>query len=269
MSTRQAAVAGMFYPDNALELQHCIQGYVKSGQAKNEAHKKAPDKTYDPKILVLPHAGYIYSGQTAGEGYACLHKLRSKIKKVAILGPCHRVAVRGIAVPKHDVFMTPLGEVKLDQQALSKLIDNDVICYSNEAHAQEHCLEVHLPFLQEMIGEFELLPFVVGEAAPELVAELITKIWGGDETLIIVSTDLSHFLNYEQAVQADTHTIDKILNLEDNLIGEEACGCKPLNGVLHYAKQHELNCDLLHCCNSGDTAGDKDRVVGYASFVLY
>lgn len=258
MSTRPAAVAGMFYPDDPAELKQMIQQFLSSSDTSSVI----------PKVLVLPHAGYIYSGLAAAQGYHLLEPLKSKIKRVVLLGPCHRVPVRGIAVPGHSAFATPLGTINLDLEAVERVAVLPFVNYSDEAHALEHSLEVHLPFLQEVLDDFVLVPMVVGETRPEQVAQVLQRLWGGGETLIVISSDLSHFLPYEVACEVDANTADKILKLDDSLEGDEACGCRPLNGLLHLAKQQGMHCQLLALCNSGDTAGDKRQVVGYGAFAL-
>jgi len=221
-----------------------------------------------PKVLVAPHAGYVYSGRMAAEAYAQLRGVAQHIHRVVLLGPCHRVAVRGIALPSVQAFETPLGKIPLDGDALRRLARLPFVAYGDVVHAQEHSLEVHLPFLQTVLNDFSLVPLVVGECTPTEVSEALQALWGGDETLIVISSDLSHFLPYEDAREADDRTAKKILRLQSDLRGEEACGCRPLNGLLLLARQKNMHCELLGLCNSGDTAGDRQRVVGYGSFCL-
>jgi AmmeMemoRadiSam system protein B len=185
---------------------------------------------------------------------------------VILLGPTHRVAVEGIALPEAEVFSTPLGQIRLDAQAIAGIADLPQIVFSDKAHAFEHSLEVHLPFLQRVLEHFTLVPLAVGDAVPEAVAEVLDLLWGGPETLIVVSSDLSHFLPYATAQQVDAETCRHILNLETHIDPEQACGAYPINGLLLAARQRRLTPTLLSLCNSGDTAGDKARVVGYASF---
>lgn len=258
MSIRPAAVAGMFYPGDPRELSAIVQAFL----------HRANVRTMLPKVLVVPHAGYVYSGQAAAEAYVLLEPLKNQIKRVILLGPCHRVPVQGMALPTVDLFATPLGNIPLDTTAVEKLLTLPFVGYSDKAHAEEHSLEVHLPFLQSMLANFSLVPVVVGETSPQQVAQALEQVWGGDETLIIISTDLSHFLTYDDCRETDQETARKILQLQANLHGEEACGCRPLNGLLYLAKQKHLRCELLALCNSGDTAGDKRRVVGYGAFAL-
>jgi hypothetical protein len=260
MNTRPAAVAGMFYPGNPAELMTTIDALLATTKQSNEPA---------PKALIVPHAGYIYSGSTAAMAYASLVPLRQQIKRVVLLGPTHRVAVNGIAVPEANVFATPLGNIPLDLETIAQLRDMPQIVFSDRVHAQEHSLEVHLPFLQRVLNDFKLVPLAVGEASPEAVAEVLDHLWGGPETLIVISSDLSHFLNYSAAQQVDRNTCQHIMQLDAQIQPQQACGAYPVNGLLLAAQQRGLTPQLIHLCNSGDTAGDKNRVVGYASFAFY
>ncbi len=259
-NTRPAAVAGMFYPGNPTELMSTVDRLLLAAKPFNESA---------PKALIIPHAGYIYSGATAAMAYASLAPLRQQIKRVILLGPTHRVAVNGIAVPEATAFATPLGNIPLDLDAIAQLRDLPQIVFSDRVHAQEHSLEVHLPFLQRVLGDFKLIPLAVGEASPQAVAEVLDRLWGGPETLIVISSDLSHFLNYSTAQQVDHNTCQHILQLDAHIEPQQACGAYPVNGLLLAARQRGLTPQLIHLCNSGDTAGDKNRVVGYASFAFY
>lgn len=257
--TRPPAVAGSFYPSHPAELAALVDGYLQPPAAAVEGH---------PKALIVPHAGYIYSGATAGNGYALLKPWRETISRVVLLGPTHRVAVRGLALPESTRFETPLGPVPIDRAGVLALSRLPQVVLSDAVHAQEHSLEVHLPFLQRALQAFTLLPLAVGHATPEQVAEVLEAAWGGDETLIVVSSDLSHFLPYDLAQQIDRETCDHILHREPSIHPEQACGAYPVNGLLVAARRHGLFPSLVHLCNSGDTAGDKTRVVGYATFVF-
>jgi AmmeMemoRadiSam system protein B len=222
-----------------------------------------------PKLIVVPHAGYVYSGPVAASAYATLTAARGRIHRVVLLGPTHRVAVRGLAAPTDDRFETPLGTVPIDQAALAQIDKLPQIERSDVAHAFEHSLEVQLPFLQQTLGEgFSLVPLAVGDARPEEVDEVLELLWGGPETLIVISTDLSHYLRYDEAQQRDRHTIDRVLALDATLATDEACGAHPLNGALLAAQRHGLRPQLLDLRNSGDTAGDRSRVVGYGAFAV-
>lgn len=258
MSTiRPAAVAGMFYPSDPSELSHDIQAMLMQAQSAAPA--------LSPKALIAPHAGYIYSGPVAASAYALLQPLRGTIRRVVLLGPVHRVWTPGLALPDVEAFDTPLGSIPIDRAAIAAIADLPQVTVHPAAHAEEHSLEVHLPFLQETLGTFSLVPLAVGNAGAEAVAEVLDRLWGGDETLIVVSSDLSHYLPYADAVTTDHATLAQILALHTDLVGEEACGAHPINGLLLAAHRHGLTPRLIDYRNSGDTAGDKSRVVGYAA----
>lgn len=259
-NTRPPAVAGMFYPSAPAVLATTVD------QLLAEA---ATVDTPQAKALIAPHAGYIYSGTTAAMAYARLVPWRNTIRRVVLLGPTHRVAVDGIALPKTTAFITPLGEIPLDLAAIAQLADLPQVVFSDRAHAEEHSLEVHLPFLQRVLDNFMLVPLAVGHATPQAVAEIIDRLWGGPETLFIISSDLSHFLPYATANQIDRDTCQHILQLDSEIRPEQACGAFPVNGLLLAARQRGLVPQLIYHCNSGDTAGDKQRVVGYAAFAFY
>jgi len=256
---RQAAVAGSFYPVQRQNLAQTVtQLLTQAGLAHDRV--AAP-----PKALIVPHAGYIYSGATAAMAYACVAKQHSRIRRVVLLGPVHRVPVRGLALPGVTAFATPLGDVLIDQDAVALLAHLPQVVTSAAAHAQEHSLEVQLPFLQSVLDDFTLVPLAVGDATPSEVAQVLEAVWGGSETLIVVSSDLSHFLPYAAARDIDTRTVEQILSLTGALTHTQACGGTPINGLLLAAQRHHLTPELLGLCNSGDTAGDKQRVVGYAA----
>jgi hypothetical protein len=257
---RPAAVAGMFYPDDPAELRHTVNALL--------ANATAGSPSRPPKALIVPHAGYVYSGAVAASAYAQLEALRDRIRRVVLLGPAHRVYVRGLALPEADRFVTPLGKVQLDREAMQRLDALPQVTRSTAAHQMEHSLEVQLPFLQQVLGDFQLLPLAVGEATAAEVAEVLEKVWGGDETLIVISSDLSHFLPDAEARKVDGRTIEAILALDSHLSHEQACGATPVNGLLLAARKHDLRAVKLNVCNSSDTAGDPDRVVGYAAFAF-
>jgi MEMO1 family protein len=261
-SVRPAAVAGMFYPGDARALAAEVDDLL-GGVAQ-----PLPRLGY-PKALVVPHAGYIYSGPVAARAYDELGAARGSVRRVVLLGPTHRVAVRGLAVPSAGAFATPLGAVPIDTDALREVSDLAQVVTSDPAHALEHSLEVQLPFLQKMLGDFRLAPFAVGRASVPEVAEVIARLWGGPETLIVISTDLSHYHSYDEARAIDGATIERIASFATDLDHEEACGATPLNGLLHFSKEKNLSLKLLAACNSGDTAGGKGQVVGYSAFGLY
>jgi AmmeMemoRadiSam system protein B len=218
-----------------------------------------------PKALVVPHAGYIYSGPIAANGFARLRAGRDQVRRVVLLGPAHRVHVSGMALPEATAFDTPLGRVQVDVAAVAGL---GLSCNA-AAHAREHCLEVELPFLQSVLTSFDIVPIVVGDARPLEVAAVIDALWGGPETLIVVSSDLSHYLPYAQARAVDARTADKILAFNGTLGYDEACGAGPLNGLLLVAQRRGLVPVQLDLRTSGDTAGSKGEVVGYGAFGFY
>jgi MEMO1 family protein len=258
---RPAAVAGMFYPEDARELAAQVAAYL-------DRTEDAPQAPGFPKAVIVPHAGYIYSGPVAASAYDLLRSARGIVRRVVVLGPCHRVPVRGLALPQARAFETPLGRIRLDAEGLSAIRDLPQVVESAATHAQEHALEVQLPFLQQVLGDFSLVPLVVGDAAPEKVAEVLDRLWGGSETLIVISSDLSHYHPYDSAREIDRATVRAILDFDVGLSHDQACGATPVAGALIAAKRKGLAAKLLDCRNSGDTAGDKHRVVGYASFAL-
>ncbi len=265
-STRPAAVAGMFYPDDARTLAGEVDVLLAAAKA---ARAVAPGLTFEPpKALIVPHAGYIYSGPIAASAYALLAPFAQTIRRVVLLGPCHRVAVRGLAVPHAHAFATPLGPVPLDQEAIAVALKLPQVIHHDAAHAEEHSLEVQLPFLQEVLDDFELVPFAVGYATADEVAEVLELLWGGPETLIVISSDLSHYRAYADAQRRDRHTTDEIMHLHLLVNHEQACGATPINGLIELALRRGLQPHLLDLRNSGDTAGDRARVVGYASFAF-
>jgi hypothetical protein len=221
-----------------------------------------------PKLVLVPHAGFVYSGPIAGQAYARLRPARGRVRRVVLLGPTHRVAVRGLAMPQAAAFETPLGRVPVDRAALAALAGLPQVVASDLVHAEEHALEVQLPFLQRVLGEFTLVPLAVGHVDPLEVAEVLERLWGGDETVIVISSDLSHFLPYASAQARDRATVDRVLRLDPGIDHEDACGATPLAGALIAARRHGLVPRLLDLRNSGDTAGDRRRVVGYAAVVF-
>lgn len=260
-AVRPAAVAGAFYPGEGAALAAEVAAHL--GDAR-----QPPAATRAPKAIIAPHAGYMYSGAVAGSIYARLAPLRGRVRRVVLAGPAHRVHLRGVAIPSAHAFATPLGEVVLDREALEALRALPCVEVSDRAHALEHSLEVHLPFLQAVLGTFRLVPLVVGDASPEEAARVLDAVWGGDETLVVVSSDLSHYLPYAAACRCDRDTAEAILRLEADLVPEEACGAAPINGLLLAARAHGLAAELVDLRNSGDTAGGRDRVVGYGAFAF-
>ena len=258
---RPAAVAGMFYSDAPRQLAADVRAYLAATGAL------AAGAAW-PKALIVPHAGYVYSGPVAASAYARLVPGRDAIRRVVLLGPVHRVPVRGLVLPAATAFATPLGSVPVDREAAQLARSLPQVGTSGTAHALEHSLEVQLPFLQCVLGEFAIVPFAVGDASPEAVAAVIELLWGGRETLIVVSSDLSHYHPYAEARQIDRRTADAVLALASTLDHEQACGATPINGFALCARRHALAPELLDLRNSGDTAGDTSRVVGYAAFAF-
>ncbi len=259
MKVRRPAVSGTFYPGQPTALRSEVEELLASN-----SQDAAP-----PKVLIAPHAGYVYSGPVAASAYNLLREVAAKIRRVVLLGPAHQVYVEGLALPAVDAFETPLGTIALDQEAMSRVRDLPQVLVSDAAHGQEHSLEVHLPFLQMMLDEFSLVPLVVGRATPQDVCEVLEILWGGLETLIVVSSDLSHHHGYESAMEIDARTNQLILQRNADITGEQACGAHAINGLMLCATHHALAVRELDRRNSGDTAGSRDRVVGYASYALY
>ncbi|WP_280154861.1 AmmeMemoRadiSam system protein B [Piscinibacter sp. XHJ-5] len=253
-STRAPAVAGSFYPADSGRLNDQLVQLL----AEVDDPGGPP-----PKMLLVPHAGYVYSGPVAAHAYARL--TGSRIERVVLLGPAHRVPLRGLAAPTAEEFETPLGRVVIDRAAMAQLQDLPQVVANDGAHALEHSLEVQLPFLQNVLGDFMLVPLAVGDASGDEVAEVLDRLWGGDETLIVISSDLSHYLPCAQARRLDGATIARVLALEAGIGTDEACGAFALNGALQVAHRRRLRARLLDLRNSGDTAGDSSRVVGYAA----
>jgi AmmeMemoRadiSam system protein B len=258
VNIRSPAVAGLFYPADARQLAQDVQQLL--------AGAKAHD--LKPKALIVPHAGYIYSGAVAATAYAGLRSVASAIKRVVLFGPAHRVAVHGLALPGVDVFETPLGRVQLDADLVHAIAHLPQVTISKEAHALEHSLEVQLPFLQSVLSDFTLLPLAVGMTSAEAVAEVLDHLWGGEETLIVISSDLSHYLPYAAAQRVDSETVQSILRLQQPIGHDHACGGTPISGLIIAAQKHQLTPHLLDLRNSGDTAGSRDQVVGYAAIAF-
>ncbi|MGP1677438.1 MAG: AmmeMemoRadiSam system protein B [Burkholderiales bacterium] len=262
VSLRPAAVAGMFYPAAPRELAWEVDNML----GHSAGGGLVPGF---PKALIVPHAGYVYSGSVAAEAYDRLRPGRGIVRRVVLLGPCHRVPVRGLALPDATAFDTPLGRVPIDREAVESLAGLPQVVVSSAVHAEEHALEVQLPFLQRVLGEFGLVPLAVGAATASEVAEVIEKLWGGEETLIVISSDLSHYHAYDEARAIDRRTASAILEFSTDIDHEQACGATPVAGMLLAARRHGLNAQLLDLRNSGDTAGGRARVVGYGSFAFW
>ena len=260
-SVRPAAVAGTFYPGDSAELRDQIHRFLLA------AH---PPDSAAPKAVVVPHAGYIYSGPIAASVYARLSAARGRVSRVVLIGPSHRVPFRGLATSSANWFDSPLGRVPVDRAAYAAIQDLPGVVEMDEAHALEHSLEVQIPFLQEVLAYFDLVPLVAGSAGPETVGHVLERLWGGEETLIVISSDLSHYHPYREAQALDRMTTGAIEALRcDQIDGNGACGCIGLNGLLWTAARRGMTCETVDLRNSGDTAGDRQQVVGYGGYVFH
>ena len=264
-TTREAAVAGQFYPEESHQLQQMVSDMLD----QVDLAESDQGSTLPPKAIIAPHAGYIYSGPIAASVYQRLRSAASTIQRVILLGPSHRVAFSGLATSSADAYRTPLGIIPIDQTAIKALSDLCFVHLLDQAHRQEHSLEVHLPFLQTVLGSFKLVPLVVGDATAEEVGEVLERLWGGEETLIVISSDLSHYHDYLTARRMDQATSQAIEALQWQQIHPEgACGRIPISGLLYAARHHNLTARTIDLRNSGDTAGTKDQVVGYGAYVF-
>jgi hypothetical protein len=261
---RLPAVAGFFYPDDPVALRQEVESCLAEGR------RRRPADAPRPKALVVPHAGYVYSGPVAGSAYALLEPWAASIRRVVLLGPSHRVPLRGLALSSARAFATPLGEVRLDAEGAAELARLPQVSVLDAAHTQEHSLEVQLPFLQVVLGpDFALLPIVAGDATPAAVARVIEAVWDGPETLVLVSSDLSHYHDYATARRLDAATTAAIEALRpEGLDAESACGRVPVRGLLVAARAHGLGARTLDLRSSGDTAGPRERVVGYGAYAF-
>jgi len=258
--TRPPAVAGMFYPAGPAELHTAVRQMLDDAAATEDTV---------PKAIIVPHAGYVYSGPIAASAYARLRPARDVIHRVVLLGPSHRVPFYGLAVSTAEQFATPLGDIPLDREAIERISALPQVKALDEAHALEHSLEVHLPFLQEVLASFTLVPLVVGDTRPEEVGEVLEMLWDGPETLIVISSDLSHYHDYDTARRMDQATARAIEGLRpEDIHYENACGRNPVNGLLHLSLKLGLHAHTLDLRNSGDTAGPRDQVVGYGAWVF-
>jgi AmmeMemoRadiSam system protein B len=271
------AAAARFYPDDPAVLARLVQGLVKAARPgptpvpafADESGTESPPAPPPPKAIVVPHAGYAYSGPIAASAYALLAPLREVVRRVVLLGPAHFVPVEGLAVCGATEFATPLGRVPVDVETIDDLLRLPQVHLVDAAHVREHSLEVHLPFLQTVFADFRIVPLAVGRAAAEEVAEVIDRLWGGPETLFVVSSDLSHYHDYETATLLDSETTRAIEEFRvADLRGDRACGFVPLGGLLSAARERGLRVRTVDLRNSGDTAGPRDQVVGYGAYVV-
>jgi MEMO1 family protein len=259
-SPRPAAVAGQFYPNDPVQLSLEVERFL--AEAK-------PLETPTPKAVVVPHAGYTFSGPIAGTVYACLQRGRGVVRRVVLVGPSHYSSFPGLAASSAQAFATPLGTLRVDQAALGKVLSLPQVTTVDAAHRNEHSLEVQLPFLQTVFHDPAIVPLLVGEASSAEVSEVLEVLWGGPETCLVISSDLSHYHNYQTACQLDRATARAMEDLdEEPLHGERACGSRPIRGLLRAAKAHHLRCQTVDLRNSGDLSGRRDRVVGYGGFVF-
>lgn len=257
---KHPAVAGMFYPADPHSLQQEVEQYL------SEADQAV---TTPPKALVVPHAGYIYSAPIAANAYASLQAARNQINQVLILAPAHRVPFQGLAFSSASHFETPLGLIPVDREAIDRIRTLPQLQENDSAFRDEHSIEVQLPFLQRVLQEFSIVPLLVGDASDLQVAEVLEQLWDGDGTLIVISSDLSHYLEYDAATRMDRETTNAIEAMRPEAISyHHACGRTPLRGLLRVARAHGLKPTTLDLRNSGDTAGSHDRVVGYGAYVF-
>lgn len=262
---RPPAVAGLFYPERPQALGDAVAAYLAEAMAAPVAGPAGPP----PKVLVVPHAGYVYSAPVAARAYALLAASRDVIERVVLIGPAHRVYLEGLAVTGADTWATPLGQVPIDVHAREMVLTHPSVAVDDNAHAPEHCLEVQLPFLQEVLGDFAILPLLAGRVAPEVVADVLELVWGDDETVIVVSTDLSHYHDHRTAQRLDRRTASAVVASDVAAIdGADACGAAALRGAMVAGARHGLVTSLLDLRTSGDTAGPRDRVVGYGAFSM-
>jgi AmmeMemoRadiSam system protein B len=260
---RPPVVAGTFYPREEADLRATVEHLLASAPER-------PPHVPPAKAIIAPHAGYLYSGPIAASAYRAIEPRADDVTRVVLLGPAHRVPVRGLAAPSVDAFATPLGEVPIDDAARQHVASLPHVVVDDRPHVDEHSLEVHLPFLQVVLRrEWTLVPLLVGEAIPIEVADVLAPLWGGPETLVVVSTDLSHYHDHDTAEVLDRRTAAAIVRREvDAIHGHDACGARPVRGLLELSRRAGLEVELLDVRNSGDTAGDRARVVGYGAFAV-
>jgi AmmeMemoRadiSam system protein B len=260
MPVRPSALAGTWYAGDPRALNADVERFLAGA---------APPADGAPKAIITPHAGLAFSGPIAGSAYAQLLPARDTVERIVLLGPAHRAFVRGLCAPTVDGFETPLGVVRIDRAALDSLRDLPQVSFADGPHAEEHSLEIQLPFLQRLLGDFSLVPLLVGAAQPAEVAEVLERLWGGPETRIVISSDLSHFHDYATAQRLDRATSEAIERLDVHGLDEEsACGRVPIRGLLAVARRKGLAARTLDLRNSGDTSGRKDRVVGYGAYAF-
>ncbi|MGO8869493.1 MAG: AmmeMemoRadiSam system protein B [Alphaproteobacteria bacterium] len=271
MSVRPPAVAGLFYPDDPQHLARAVADYLAGVEPEGAAPEAGPEAVPKaiPKAIVVPHAGFVYSAPVAASAYARLRPLKGRLSRVVLIGPAHRVAMRGLAAPRAEAFDTPLGRLPVDREAVARIAALPQVTLNDEPHRLEHCLEVQLPFIIACLGIVPLVPLVVGDASAKEVAEVVEMLWDGPETLVVISSDLSHYHDYETARRMDAATSAAIEALDESKIGwDDACGRIPIAGLLKVARARGLKARTLDLRNSGDTAGPKNEVVGYGAYAF-
>ena len=263
---RAPAVAGRFYPDDPRELEAMVRGFLAAGGRGDGSSPDPRREPFPPVALVSPHAGYIYSGPVAGSAWRLVLPGRADIRRVVVLGPSHSVAFRGLALPESTAFDTPLGPHAVDEDGAARLLADPLVRRWERAHSQEHCLEVQLPFLRLTLGAIPIVPLVTGEADPGEIADALDRVWDAG-TLVVVSSDLSHYLPYDQAREVDRRTAAAVEHLDGEALGSrDACGVVALRGLLEAARRRGLAARCLDLRSSGDTEGSRGRVVGYGAF---
>lgn len=259
---RRPAVAGTFYPADPSALTDALE------RAFAAARRPGAGAAV-PKAIVVPHAAYPYSGPVAASGYLRLAPARARIRRAVVIGPSHFVPVAGVAVSGADAFATPLGDVPVDEPGRRAALTCAAALVEDTGHVAEHSVEVQLPFLQTVLDDFTVVPLAVGHATAEVVAAVLEAVWGGPETVVVVSTDLSHYHPHDAARALDERTADAVATLTEGSIGDtDACGAPALRGLLRAARTRGLTAEVLDLRTSGDTAGPRDRVVGYGAFAL-
>lgn len=254
---RPPAVAGSFYPSSRADLSATVDRLLES------AHPGAELEA--PKAIVVPHAGYVYSGAVAASAFKLFEPISQRIKRIILVGPAHRVYLDGVASPGVSALATPMGQVLVDTDVLARVPE---VAADPRAHAREHSLEVEVPFLQRVAPHAKIVPLVVGHAPPEVVGHILEQLWDGAETRIVISSDLSHYLPYDEGRRTDARTARRVCSL-DTVGPEEACGAGGINGLLWIARKKQLRCAIVDLRSSGDTAGPRDEVVGYGAFAFY
>ena len=259
---RPPAIAGRFYPSDPDELARLVDRCLKEA--------RRPDHPGVPKAIIAPHAGFVFSGPIAGSAFSTWADARDRIRRVVVIGPSHHVAFEGVATSRYDVFRTPLGGVPVDTELRDRCLEFDFVQSFEEAHDPEHSLETHLPFLQRVLDDFVILPLVAGRVDRKRLATLLDAVWGDDETVVSVSSDLSHFHDYDTARRRDEATSDAIVHFRPEQIGpRDACGAVPVNALLHTAGARGMDAEVFDLRNSGDTHGDRSRVVGYGAYAFW